>query len=217
MRPTYKKWLEDGCPKVICGCGCSSEIIITKWHKYYGIPKYIHGHQPKGENHPNFGKTGEDAPFFGKHHSKETIEKMRLAKEGDKNSSKRLEVRQKISEAKKGYHHSKETIEKISKNHADVSGENNPNFNDWASKGEYCEKWDEPLRESIRNEYGRKCFLCGKDENNNITKKGKVRKLSVHHIDADKEQGCNGKKWKLVPVCLKCHSKIHKHTIYVEK
>ena len=38
----------------------------------------------------------------------------------------------------------------------------------------------------------------------------KQYRLSVHHIDEDKEQGCNGKEWKLVPLCMKCHSKAHK-------
>jgi hypothetical protein len=45
MHELYQKWLDDGCPKVYCKCPCHAEIIIKKYHKYYGIPKYINGHQ----------------------------------------------------------------------------------------------------------------------------------------------------------------------------
>jgi len=31
--------------------------------------------------------------------------------------------------------------------------------------------------------------------------------LSVHHIDADKMQGCNGKKWYLCVLCRSCNSR----------
>jgi len=31
--------------------------------------------------------------------------------------------------------------------------------------------------------------------------------LSIHHIDHDKEQGCSGKPFNLVPMCPSCHSK----------
>lgn len=29
---------------MLCACGCNQKIEIKKHHKYYGIPKYIHGH-----------------------------------------------------------------------------------------------------------------------------------------------------------------------------
>jgi len=152
------------------------------------------------ENNSNFGKFGKNASHFGKHHSKETIEKMK------KNHKGMI-----------GKHHSKETIEKISNTN---SGENNPNFKNWSSRTPYCYKWDKPLRESIRNQFNRKCYICGKSEEEQMKEQkenGKRQfRLSVHHIDADKEQGCNGKKWKLVPLCLKCHRKVHNHKIKLE-
>jgi len=86
MHPTYKKWLEDGKPKVFCQCPDHEEIVITKWYKYNGISKYIRGHNNKGK---------ENNSMYGKHHSKESIEKM--------------------SKVKEGKHPSKETIEKMSK------------------------------------------------------------------------------------------------------
>jgi len=76
----------------LCECGCGQEITKQAHHKRYGIPRFIRGHQNRGKNHP----------CYGKHHSKETKEKMR---------QKRL-----------GSHHSKNTIEEMSKNR---SGKNN--------------------------------------------------------------------------------------------
>jgi hypothetical protein len=39
----------------------------------------------KGENHPNFGKTGDQNPMFGKKHSDETRQKMSDANKGENN------------------------------------------------------------------------------------------------------------------------------------
>jgi hypothetical protein len=78
--------------------------------------------------------------------------------------------------------------------------------------------WNKGLtKEDVRNFYGRKCYICGRDEKDNITKTNKLRKLSVHHIDEDKEQGCNGKLWKLVPLCMHCHNSIKCKNIRDEK
>ena len=59
--------------------------------------------------------SGENAPMFGKHHSKAAKEKMRKAKLGKNNSMF-------------GKRHSKATKRKISLNHADFNGENHPNW-----------------------------------------------------------------------------------------
>lgn len=66
----------------------------------------------------------------------------------------------------------------------------------------YCEKFNDECRESNRNKYNRQCFICDKPESQNITSTGKQRKLSVHHVDMNKDQGCNNTKWKLIPVCM---------------
>lgn len=73
----------------------------------------------------------------------------------------------------------------------------------------YCPAFDETCRESNRDKYGRNCFLCGLQEKDNVTSTGKHQKLSVHHVDMNKNQGCDEHKWKLVPVCIHCHGKIH--------
>jgi transposase len=67
----------------------------------------------------------------------------------------------------------------------------------------YCYHWTEELRESIREKHGRKCFLCDKTEEDN------GQRLSVHHVDMNKNQGCGGHSWKLVPLCKRCHARAH--------
>ena len=58
-------------------------------------------------------------------------------------------------------------------------------------------KW---VRE-IRNRDERKCIICGKCEIIN------GRRMSIHHIDGDKMQGCNGAKWRLCALCHSCNSR----------
>lgn len=65
----------------------------------------------------------------------------------------------------------------------------------------YCPLFNESKKEEIRDKYMRRCLLCDKTEEEN------GKKLSVHHIDYNKEQGCNEHEWRLVPLCHSCHSK----------
>lgn len=83
-------------------------------------------------------------------------------------------------------------------------------YNEWeefAKDKLYCPEFDESCRESNRDKYGRRCFLCEKSESLNYGKNKKAVKLSVHHVDMNKNQGCDDHKWKLVPLCMKCHGK----------
>lgn len=66
----------------------------------------------------------------------------------------------------------------------------------------YCSKFNESCRELNRDKYNRCCFICNKSEKEN------GRKLSVHHVDMNKQQGCDGD-WCLVPLCSSCHGKAH--------
>jgi len=110
------------------------------------------------------------------------------------------------SEAQKGKKLSQEERERRS---ASLQGIPYDEWESFASEHKYCPLFDEECRESNREKYGRRCFLTGLPESENITKTGKIRKLSVHHYDMDKMQGCDGKKWKLVPLCMKYHAKAH--------
>ena len=80
-------------------------------------------------------------------------------------------------------------------------GENNPCWKGGLSFFPYCEKFNDLRREAVREFFGRRCLICGSDEIEF------AKRLSVHHIDHDKEQGCNGKPFNLVPLCIKCHAK----------
>lgn len=79
----------------------------------------------------------------------------------------------------------------------------------YATENRYCEKFNDACRERIRDKYNHRCFICDKPQEENITKTGKHKKLSVHHCDMNKDAGCNGNGWKLVPLCMACHSKSH--------
>jgi len=96
----------------LCKCGCGNEIIIKPWHKYRYI-EYIKGHFTKNKylseeikqkmqgTHPN--QLGKNNPFFNKHHTEESKQKMKKPK-------------------------SEEHKQKIKENHADFSGENHPMY-----------------------------------------------------------------------------------------
>jgi len=130
MHETYKKWLDDGCPKVICSCGCNQEIIIKNHHKYQGIPKNIHYHGLIAWNKypypPIFDLCqcgcneivyngnkfihGHDLRVYeNPMKNPEIVQKFM----GDKNPAKRPEVREKISKANKGRKLSEEHINKL--------------------------------------------------------------------------------------------------------
>ena len=93
----------------------------------------------------------------------------------------------------------------IAKQHHSAGAQKIPyeDWNGYTVQGEYCEKFDEACKERIRKKYGRLCYVCSMDEEKN------GRKLDVHHIDMNKDQGCNGHEWKLVPLCKTCHGKSH--------
>lgn len=138
----------------------------------------------KGEKHWNFGK----------HHSEETRRKNSEAHKGVCLSE---ETRRKISEAHKGVPLSDETKRKVSAGHQGIP------YAEWdgfVSFGKYCQKFNETFKESIREKFGRICFLCPKTEAEN------GRKLCVHHVNYDKSCLCEGVKCEFVPLCNSCHS-----------
>jgi len=156
--------------------------------------------------------------FKGRKMSEEFRIKCSIATTGKRNPmyGKKLSVehRKKISKAKKGKKFSKEAKrrtmpmevrKKISASHQNCSLEDWEGF---LTHSSYCPKFNNELRERIRNRDNRTCQLCGKFEILN------GRRLAVHHIDGDKMQGCERKKWYLVSLCNSCNSK--KDTIIKE-
>ena len=78
---------------------------------------------------------------------------------------------------------------------------------DGIRKQPYCIKWTEKLREEIRDKFDRKCFICGKTEEDNGAK------LSVHHTNSGKMCMCDYS-CELVPLCKRCHGKTIVHRYY---
>lgn len=101
-------------------------------------------------------------------------------------------------EAKKDI--SDKTRKKISLSHADVSGENNPNWKNGISFEEYPIEFNEELKELIRFRDGYKCQKCGCPEIENN------RKLNVHHIDYNKK---NCLPSNLVSLCRRCNAEVN--------
>lgn len=115
------------------------------------------------------------------------------------------ETRKRISAARKGYQPSEYARRRVSESN---SGAGNGNWKGGRSYEPYCPAFTEKLKEIVRAEFGRKCFLCAKPEDQN------GRKLAVHHVDYQKSQGCAGQKWSLIPLCNSCHSKTGRNRSY---
>jgi hypothetical protein len=73
---------------------------------------------------------------------------------------------------------------------------------------QYCEKFNENLRERVRAYRGYVCFECGTPKNG--------RKLAVHHVHYNKKTCCDGSPHDLVPLCESCHSKTNGNRDYWE-
>lgn len=84
------------------------------------------------------------------------------------------------------------------------SGENNNFWKGGVSFEPYCPKFNMRRKKAVRNFFNNTCLACGKLASENVVGR-KIFALCVHHADHDKEQGCNGKPFNLVPLCHDCH------------
>ena len=185
----------------------------------------------KGERNPNFGKILSDETKrkigkanFGREVSEETrkkiskIQKGRIKSEAERKNISKGQLRKKIPEETRekirkkltGGKASKETREKLSEMR---SGEKHPGWKGGASFIPYCVKFDEKRRRAVREFFSNLCICTGEPSY--------IRKLSVHHIYHDKNEGCNGRPFNLVPICIEHHSKeLHneeEYAIYINK
>jgi len=108
-----------------------------------------------------------------------------------------------------GRHHSEESKSRMGKKFTDEDrivmsctkrGISREDFNGF-SKPDYCNKFNEALREKIRDKYDNCDFMSG------IPARicNPSRKLDVHHIDYSKQQGCDGNSFRLVPLSQSNH------------
>lgn len=155
----------------------------------------------KGKGIPHTKETKEkiSATQKGRKFSKDTRKKISDATKGRKPSEL---AKKNMSKAQKGKKHgppSKDVRKRISAAHQGIPYDE---WEDFACEKKYCPKFNEACKESNRAKYGRRCFICNK------TEKANGQKLSVHHVDMDKAQGCESN-WKLVPLCKHCHATTH--------
>jgi len=123
----------------------------------------------------------------------------------------RPEVRAKLSKSAKEAHARPEVKEKHRKAVKEACArpgykENHPNWKGGISFKPYCHKFNDQLKDEIRVAFGYKCYLCPHIQNG--------RKLSIHHVDYNKNDICNGRKWPLIPLCPKCHGKTNHNRWY---
>lgn len=92
----------------------------------------------------------------------------------------------------------------------DIIGENSHLWKGGVSFEPYCHKFNKRFKESIREKFGRVCFLCPTTEEEN------GRKLNVHHVNYNKDCLCDDSECEFVPLCDSCHSKTNHNQDYWE-
>ena len=165
-----------------------------KGHKR-NLSKSLLGHEVTKETREKISKARKEKPiryWLGKKRPKFSIKtrrKMSEVHKGNKNPSKRPEVREKISKSLMG--------------HKGLGGKNNPNWKGGKSFELYSIDWTETLRRSTRERDNYVCCLCGKQQ-------GDIAH-DVHHIDFDKK---NNNPTNLITICHKCHLKTSQNRKY---
>lgn len=189
-------------PPRLCGCGCGEYANPGK--------RFIHGHNAatggtplSPEHKAKIAKSHEGIPLSEEH--KKALSKSR------KGRIFSVEHREKITAANTGKIRTEEIRQHYS---ACKQGIPYEDWTEYVSDGEYCHKFDEACRERIRAKYDYRCFVCDRPQDENIDKNNNVWKLSVHHVDKNKDQGCNGHAFNLIPMCNRCHPKAHYDPLY---
>lgn len=140
--------------EIIENCKTKEELDSREkfWIEYYNATESEDFYNITSGGDGGFG-SGKNSPWYGKHLSDETKEKLSKIKSGENNpfygKTHSDEVKKKLSEKALNQRHSKETREKMSKsmkeNHADFNGKNNPRanpVNQYSLNGEFIKRWD---------------------------------------------------------------------------
>ena len=185
-----------------CKCGCGAEIADNM--------TWTHGHNQRGkplskDHKRKLSEVKKGKPAWNK--GKPSPNKGKSMSEAQK---------QAISKANRGKPSplKGKPMSELAKKKMSATKQNIP-YDEWESFAHdqlYCPKFNESCRESNREKYNYECFVCGKPQSKNLTETGKVHKLSVHHVNMDRAQGCESN-WNLVPLCMKCHGSAHNDEI----
>lgn len=174
-------------------------------------------------------RTGEGNGMFGKHPSKESIQKQLKSREGyhptqatkDKiGKANSLKIRSKLTKDTisntlkefyrihenpfKDKHHTKESTKKISKAlYGKYRGEKASNWQGGLSSLPYAKGWSPWFIEEIRNRDNHQC--------QNPKCKNPHKLLDIHHIDYNKK---NPNLMNLITLCKRCHGRTQKYREY---
>jgi hypothetical protein len=91
-------------------------------------------------------------------------------------------------------------------------GDKNRRWKGGISFEPYCVKFNNAFKDYIRAKFGYRCFLCPTTQAEN------GNKLSVHHVNYNKDCGGDGDKTcNFVPLCRSCHTKTNTNRDYWQK
>lgn len=176
----FKAFLAEHYGKHFCACGCGEVIKIDyECYIHNRFPKYIRGHNSR-VYHP--------------------MHKPEIDEWVNENTNKHLcrcGCGEFIKIERRFYY--KGIPEYIHNHHS-----NGPNHSQWKggiSFGKYCPKFDLRMKRHIREKYNNCDFMSGLQDS--ICNRG--RKLDVHHIDYNKQQGCDEHEWRLIPLSVSNH------------
>lgn len=217
----------------LCHCGCNEIVWNGKefihGHNGRGKPR-----SEKFKKYLSEINKGENNPCFGKKPSEETRLKKSIIMKGknhdglfkrgqtpwNRGLTKEIDERlNKLSKKRMGIIFSNEHLENLSVSHKNQKpseehkkilsklwkGESNPSWKGGISYLPYCPKFNNKLKEQIRNRDNYICQKCGKIENG--------RRHSVHHVHYDKEN-CYP---DLITLCVGCNSKVNYNRNYWEE
>lgn len=179
----------------------------------------------KGQTPWNKGKpflVGDKNPMFGKHHTDKTKELISKANKGNPPTKTSFVKGYKGKNGIEnpmygrigklnpffGKKHSEQTKKKLSKNASKKILGKNPNWKGGLSFQPYGLEFDNKLREKVRQRDNFKCQFCFKHENEFN------RKLSIHHIDYNKQ---NNDSNNLISLCVGCHLKTNKNRLFWQR
>lgn len=210
-KPEIDIWIEENTDKHLCKCGCNEYIKILRSHYNAGIPNYILRHYIRTHNPSNNIDINikQSEAAYRRYEKESEHEKSSIAQLIRYNKMGAVEKQQLVNQETWDNTTGEDRIIHSQHVSAGKQGILYDEWEDYASEQKYCPDFNEECKESNREKYDRMCFITGLPEEKNINKNGKQIKLAVHHVDMDKWQGCDGIKWKLVPLCMEWHHKVH--------